>query len=85
MKTSVDFETYSALKEKRTKSLDSKSKEKPKKKDVKLEDDLEKLILSKKKAPFKEKPIKAFKNNYKNFQYDYEEDFYDPDYDDLEY
>ena len=85
MKTGVHFETYSALKEKRTKSLDSKSKEKPKKKDVKFEDDLAKLIESKKKSSFKEKPLKAFKNNYKNFQYDYEEDFYDPDYEEFEY
>ncbi|MGB5823699.1 MAG: hypothetical protein WBH44_06460 [Proteocatella sp.] len=29
-------------------------------------------------AQLKPKPLSEFRNNYKNFQYDYEEDFYEP-------
>ena len=74
MKNSVDFETYSALKEKRNKSLSAKSK----KKVDEFEDHLEKMLSAKKKNEFKQKPLKAFKNHQKDFQYDYEEDFYEP-------
>lgn len=81
MKNSVDFETYSALKEKRNKSLSAKSK----KKVDEFEDHLEKMLSAKKKNEFKQKPLKAFKNHQKDFQYDYEEDPYEPGYDDYEF
>ncbi len=78
MKNGVDFETYSALKEKRTKSLSEKSK----KKVDDFEDHLERLLSAKKKNEFKQKPLKEFKNPQKGFQYDYEEDPYEPEYED---
>ena len=78
MKNGVDFETYSVLKEKRTKSLNEKSKDKV----DDFEDHLEKLLSAKKKNEFKHKPIKEFKNHQKGFQYDYEEDPYEPEFDD---
>ena len=81
MKNSVDFETYSALKEKRNKSLSAKSK----KKVDEFEDHLEKMLSAKKKNEFKQKPLKAFKNHQKDFQYDYEEDPYEPGYDEYEF
>lgn len=82
MKDFMDFEEHKAMKEKRSKKMNSKGK---KKEDV-YEDNLESL-LTKKTKPVKNTKVKgnttkdgAFKNNYKNFQYDYEEDLYDPDY-----
>lgn len=77
----VDFETYNALKEKRNKNLHEKNRKKINSKERDLEDDLEKLLIEKKKSNFRHKPLKEFKNNYKNFQYDYEEDPYEPTYD----
>lgn len=74
MKDAVDFETHKALKEKRDKSLKAKNE---KRTDFE-EDDME--LLGKKKTAMKPKALKSFKNNYKNFQYDYEEDLYDPEY-----
>ena len=81
MKSGVDFETYSVLKEKRTKSL----KEKSKKKGTHVEDSLETMLSQKKKSSFKQKPLKEFRNNQKNFEYDYEEDPYEPDYSNYQY
>ncbi len=81
MKSSVDFHTYSVLKEKRTKSL----KEKTKKKGSHVEESLETILSEKNKGSFKQKPLKEFRNNQKNFEYDYEEDPYEPDYDSYEY
>ncbi|NAT83900.1 hypothetical protein, partial [Clostridioides difficile] len=58
--------------EKRVKKM--KSKDKPK------YDDFEDISFSNKKKLKKMYEIKnaEFRNNYKNYQYDYEEDFYEP-------
>ena len=58
---------------------------KTKKKVDEFEDHLEKLLSTKKKNEFKQKPLKAFKNHQKDFQYDYEEDPYEPGYDEYEF
>lgn len=80
MNSGVDFETNIELKEKRIKSLHAKNKNKTREKDNELEYNLEKLLREKKKTTFKEKPLKEFRNNHKKFQYDYEEDPYEPIY-----
>ena len=76
MKASMNFEEHKAMKEKRIKKLKSKDKEKY------IDDNNDLEIINKKKA--KPKAIKPksseFRNNHKNFQYDYEEDFYEPNY-----
>lgn len=45
-----------------------------------FEEELERLILEKKKSGFRQKPLEEFRNNYKKFEYDYEEDPYEPLY-----
>ncbi len=39
---------------------------------------LEQIKQEKIENELKPKPLSEFRNNYKNFQYDYEEDFYEP-------
>ena len=64
MKTSMSLKEYKVKKEK------SKFKE---------TDDMSLLIQKRnKKAPASKNS--EFRNNYKNYQYDYEEDFYEPRY-----
>ena len=64
MKISMSLKEYKAKKEK------SKFKE---------TDDMSLLIQKRnKKAPTSKNS--EFRNNYKNYQYDYEEDFYEPRY-----
>ncbi|RDY25156.1 hypothetical protein CHL78_019700 [Romboutsia weinsteinii] len=74
MKSTMNLEEHKAMKEKRVKKLSSKEKSK-----YSENDDLSLLI---KKKPSKESKSKnsEFRNNYKNYQYDYEEDFYEPMY-----
>ena len=45
--------------------------------EVEYDDDLSLLIEKKKQKQAKNKDS-VFRNNYKNYQYDYEEDFYEP-------
>lgn len=74
MKSTMNLEEHKAMKEKRLKKLNSKEK-------IKFEehDDMSILIKKKiKKAP--KSKNSEFRNNYKNYQYDYEEDFYEPMY-----
>lgn len=52
--------------------------------DFDFEEELERLILEKKKSGFRQKPLEEFRNNYRNFEYDYEEDPYEPIYEDEE-
>ena len=71
MKTTMNLEEHNAMKEKREKNLKSKDKSKI----------LEKDLLGNKKSKkylSKNGNSGAFRNNYKNYQYDYEEDFYEP-------
>lgn len=56
-------------KEKKVKSIESTR--------YNYDDDLRLLINKKKKNQSKNKES-VFRNNYKNYQYDYEEDFYEP-------
>jgi hypothetical protein len=76
MKAGMNFEEHKAIKEKRIKKLKSKDKEKYIDEDSGLE------IINKKKPKAKATKVKSseFRNNHKNFQYDYEEDLYEPNY-----
>ncbi|PBH93867.1 hypothetical protein [Clostridioides difficile] len=70
MKPIMNLEEHNAMQEKRVKKM--KSKDKPK------YDDFEDISFSNKKKTKKNVRNKnaEFRNNYKNYQYDYEEDFY---------
>ena len=72
MKPIMNLEEHNAMKEKRVKKM--KSTDKPK------YDDFEDISISNKKKTKKNVRNKnaEFRNNYKNYQYDYEEDFYEP-------
>lgn len=72
MKPIMNLEEHNAMKEKRVKKM--KSKDKPK------HDDFDDISFSNKKKTKKTTRNKntEFRNNYKNYQYDYEEDFYEP-------
>lgn len=75
MKSTMNLEEHNAMKEKRLKKLKSKGKTKHDEMDT-LED-LSFINKKKSKKTSKNKNT-AFRNNYKNYQYDYEEDFYEP-------
>ena len=72
MKPIMNLEEHNAMKEKRVKKM--KSKDKPK------YDDFEDISFSNKTKTKKNvrNNNAEFRNNYKNYQYDYEEDFYEP-------
>lgn len=70
MKSTMNLEEHTAMKEKRKKKMKSKDKGK-----FSESDDMSMLINKKPKKGFKSS---EFRNNYKNYQYDYEEDFYEP-------
>ncbi|MGL5693721.1 MAG: hypothetical protein ACRCXA_06575 [Peptostreptococcaceae bacterium] len=72
MKSSMNLEEHDAMKEKRTKKLTSNDKPK-----YDYDDDISLLVNKKKKKQIQSKD-NVFRNNYKNYQYDYEEDFYEP-------
>ena len=76
MKAGMNFEEHKAIKEKRIKKLKSKDKEKY------IDEDTDIEIITKKKPKAKVTKVKSseFRNNHKNFQYDYEEDLYEPNY-----
>lgn len=74
MKSTMNLEEHKAMKEKRAKQLNSK--EKPK---YSEQDDMSILLKKKTNRSSKSKNT-DFRNNYKNYQYDYEEDFYEPRY-----
>ncbi|MPM15711.1 hypothetical protein SDC9_62082 [bioreactor metagenome] len=74
MKSTMNLEEHKAMKEKRQKSLSSKDKGK-----FSESDDMSLLIKKKPKKSSKSRNSE-FRNNYKNYQYDYEEDFYEPRY-----
>ncbi len=78
MKDFMDFEEHKAMKEKRSRKMKSKEKGK----DYEETDAMEIKKVKQKSGKVKSTGFREsdFKNNYKNFQYDYEEDFYDPDY-----
>ncbi len=71
MKTTMNLEEHNAMKERREKKIKSKDRVKSLEKD---------LFGSKKtkKHLSKNHNSGSFRNNYKNYQYDYEEDFYEP-------
>lgn len=71
MKTTMNLEEHNAIKEKREKKIKCKVKVKS------AENDL--TVSKKSKKSFsKNSNNGVFRNNYKNYQYDYEEDFYEP-------
>ncbi|MGL4912130.1 MAG: hypothetical protein ACRC3Y_06795 [Romboutsia sp.] len=74
MKSTIDLEEHKAIEEKIEKSLSSNDKSK-------YEENDDMSLLIKKIHKKISKPENAsFRNNYKNYQYDYEEDFYEPRY-----
>ena len=72
MKSTVNLDKNKTIKEKNNKKIASKGESK-----YNYDDDLSLLIEKKKKRQAKNKDS-VFRNNYKNYQYDYEEDFYEP-------
>ena len=76
----VDAETNRKLKDKRTEQRKKKQHNKQKDFDKYIDDSLELLLQKENRKKFAPKPAKAFRNNQKRFQYDYEEDFYEPIY-----
>ena len=49
-----------------------------KKKEIDIDSILSKLKEEKSRGEIYQKPLSEFRNNQKHFQYDYEEDFYEP-------
>ena len=70
MNTNVDFEEHTVDKEKRQKKIESKKRDKVKSTGRKK--------MHSPKDYFYYLLVSAFRNNYKHYQYDYEEDFYEP-------
>ena len=75
MKSAMNFEEHKAIKEKRNKKMKS-SKHKGQYTET---DGMSILIKKKSKKTCKSKESN-FRNNYKKYQYDYEEDLYEPRY-----
>ncbi len=78
----VDAQMHEELKEKRMKQLKGKKESKQKNLDEYIDDELDVLLKKENRKKFNPKPPKSFRNNHKRFQYDYEEDFYEPSYED---
>lgn len=76
MNESIDYEAYNAEKIRRSNKIMSNAKKRSKKDSYDLEQTDE--FIGKKKS-FKSKSNKSFRNNQKRFEYDYEEDFYEPE------
>lgn len=66
----MNLEEHDEIKQNTDKKLESKNQYKHKEKDL--------LVKKRKKILNKNQNIGVFRNNYKNYQYDYEEDFYEP-------
>ncbi len=49
-----------------------------KKKEIDIDSILSQLKEEKSRGEIDQKPLSEFRNNQKHFQYDYEEDFYEP-------
>ena len=77
MKQELDYELINTVKEKRNKKISDKAHKKNSKND--LNDNKFGEFIGKKKV-FKQKSEKSFRRNQLNFEYDYEEDFYEPQY-----
>lgn len=71
MKSTMNLEEHNAMKEKREKKIKSNDRIKKTYKDL-LEGKRSKKSFN------KNQNSGYFRNNYKNYQYDYEEDFYEP-------
>ena len=74
MKSTVNLEEHKDMEEKMVNKLNSTEKNK-----FDENDDMSLLIKKKLSNTLKDKSS-DFKNNYKNYQYDYEEDLYEPRY-----
>ncbi len=72
MKSTINLDEYKVEKDKSVKKTLSKGDSK-----YNYDDDLSLLIEKKKNKQIRNKDS-VFRNNYKNYQYDYEEDFYEP-------
>jgi len=72
MKSTISLDEYKVEKDKSVKKILSKGDSK-----YNYDDDLNLLIEKKKNKQIRNKDS-VFRNNYKNYQYDYEEDFYEP-------
>ena len=77
MKQGIDRELYNEAKEKRTKKMIEQIHKKNSKMNS-SSDNFDEFIG--KKKTFKQKSEKSFRRNQRNFEYDYEEDFYEPGY-----
>ncbi len=77
MKITMNLEEHNSIKEKRNKSIKTKEQSKSK---FNEHDDMSILLEKKIKKSGTKSKSSHFRNNYKNYQYDYEEDFYEPRY-----
>lgn len=76
----VDAPLHEEQKEKRIKQIQDKKADKLRKTPEEIEEELEFFLRREHRRKFEPKPPKSFRNNQRTFQYDYEEDFYEPDY-----
>ena len=74
MKEVVDYELVNVTKEKRTRKLSEQNFKKHSKKE-----DFDRFDTFIGKKKFNHKNEKVFRKNQKRFEYDYEEDFYEPE------
>lgn len=74
MNETLDYELINVAKEKRTKKMSEKT---VKKQSTSEDYDRFDTLIGKKK--FNHKNEKVFRKNQKRFEYDYEEDFYEPE------
>jgi len=69
METTMNLEKYKSMKKSNTISKEKKSK------NIDID-----ALINKKAKKSSINASSEFRNNYKNYQYDYEEDFYEPRY-----
>ncbi|MDR0880806.1 MAG: hypothetical protein LBN09_08960 [Clostridioides sp.] len=81
MSSDIDFAENEAMKAKRVKKMKFKKKDKCSKSVEEDDIDIEAVMktpVNKKASKGSKQKNSSFRNNYKNYQYDYEEDFYEP-------
>lgn len=81
----VDTQLHEEQKEERTKQIRDENTSGLQKTKRQIDAELEILLQEEQGRRFDLKDLKHFRNNQRKFQYDYEEDFYEPDYEEDEF